>query len=111
MLWYNKNMKQYAEHDRVGLCHALRNDEIYTRVFSGGYPYLKDGILLRSNSAAPIYSYGKNYKKSGKKFAMFVWTTNSSESEIEKMFKSLVKDVSDEKIEQVLEDGSFVYLD
>ena len=67
--------------------------------------------MLRSNNTAPIYSYGKNYKKNGKKFAMFVWTTNSSESEIEKMFKSLVKDVSDEKIEQVLEDGSFVYLD
>ena len=103
-------MKQYAEHDRVGLCHALRKDEMYVRTFSGGYPYLKNGVLLRSSSVAPIYSYGKNYKKNNKKFAMFVWTTNSNEAEIEKMFKSLAKDVRDEKIHQVLEDGSFTYL-
>ena len=104
-------MNQYAEHDRVGLCHALRNDEIYTRVFSGGYPYLKDGILLRSNSAAPIYSYGKNYKKNGKKFAMFVWTTNSNASEIEELFSTLLKQVTKEKVAEVISEGSFIYLD
>ena len=103
-------MKQYAEHDRIGLCHALRKDEMYVRTFSGGYPYLKNGVLVRSSSVAPIYSYGKNYEKNNKKFAMFVWTTNSNEAEIEKMFKSLAKDVRDEKIDQVLEDGSFIYL-
>ena len=104
-------MKQYAEHDRIGLCHALRKDEMYVRTFSGGYPYLKNGVLVRSSSVAPIYSYGKNYEKNDKKFAMFVWTTNSSETEIEKMFQSIVNGVNEEKVEQVLEDGSFVYLD
>ena len=103
-------MKQYAEHDKVGLCHALRGDDIYIRTFSGGYPYIKDGQLTRSNSSQPIHYYGKNYEKNDKKFAMFAWTTDSSETEIEKMFQSLVKDVNEEKVEQVLKDGSFVYL-
>jgi hypothetical protein len=104
-------MKQYAEHDKVGLCHALRKDEMYVRTFSGGYPYLKNGILVRSSSVAPIYSYGKNYEKNDKKFAMFVWTTNSDSTEVEKTFKSLLKNIGDEKIDQVLDDGSFIYVD
>ena len=104
-------MKQYAEHDKVGICHALRRDDMYTRTFSGGYPYFKNGLLIRSSSLEPIYSYGKNYEKDGEKFAFFVWTTNKNESDIEKLFKSLLKSVSKEKISEVASDGSFVYLD
>ncbi len=104
-------MKQYAEHDRVGICHALRKDDMYTRTFSGGYPYLKNGIIVRSTSLEPIYSYGKNFEKDGKKFALFVWTTNKNESEIEKLFKSSAKKIDDEKIDQVASEGSFAYLD
>jgi len=104
-------MKQYAEHDKVGLCHALRKDDIYVRTFSGGYPYLNNGVLVRSNSLKPIYSYGKNYKKKGDKFALFVWTTNKDQSEIEKLFKSLAPKITSEQIDQVSTDGSFIYLD
>lgn len=104
-------MKQYAEHDKVGLCHALRKDEMYVRTFSGGYPYIKDGQLTRSNSSQPIYSYGKNYKRHNKKFAMFVWTTNSSASEIEELFSTLLKKVTKEKAAEVISEGSFIYLD
>lgn len=104
-------MKQYAEHDKVGICHALRRDDMYTRTFSGGYPYFKNGLIVRSSSLEPIYSYGKNYEKDGEKFAMFVWTTNKNERDIEKLFKSLLPKVDSEKIAQVASDGSFVYLD
>ena len=111
MLWYNKYMKQYAEHDRVGICHALRRDDMYVRTFSGGYPYFKNGLLLRSSSVEPIYSYGKNYTKGKQKFALFVWTTENSQEAIEDKFKKLVKTISKEKIAQVADDGSFIYLD
>ena len=103
-------MKQYAEHDKIGICHALRKDEIYVRTFSGGYPYLNGDILLRSSSIKPIYSYGKNYEKGDRKFALFVWTTNSNQSEVESLLESAAKDVTDEQIDQTAGNGSFIYL-
>jgi hypothetical protein len=84
---------------------------MYVRTFSGGYPYIRDGIIVRSNSLQPIYSYGKNYAKNGIKFAFFVWTTNSDKTSVENMFDSLVKTVDKKQLEQVSSDGSFAYLD
>jgi hypothetical protein len=104
-------MKQYAEHDKVGLFHPLRGEDMYVRVFSGGYPYLNNGLLTRSSSVKPIYSYGKNYEKGDKKFALFVWTTNSNQQEVEQLFKSSLSKVTDEKIEKISSNGSFDYLD
>lgn len=104
-------MKQYAEHDKIGVSHPLRGDDIYTNVFSGGYPYLKNGLLLHSTPSNPIYSYGKNYEKKDGKFSLFVWTTESDQSKIENLFKKSVKSVTAEQIAQVSERGSFVYLD
>lgn len=103
-------MKQYAEHDRVGLCHPLRGDQMYVRVFSGGYPYLRNGAIVRSDSINPIYSYGKNFEKNDKKFAMFVWTTNNDQSAIDTLFNSLLDKVDNDKIDQIATDGSFIYL-
>lgn len=104
-------MKQYAEHDRIGISHALRKDDMYFRTFSGGYPYLKNGILVRSNSIAPIYSYGKNYTRGESKFALFVWTTNGDQKEIEKLFDLALTKVTASHIAQVSSDGSFLYID
>lgn len=104
-------MKQYAEHGRLGICHSLRADEMYTRVYSGGYPYIKGGVIIQSTSLAPIYSYGKNYKKNGKKFAFFVWTTEKDASQIEKLFKEKLSSVTKEQIAQVDSNGSFIYID
>jgi hypothetical protein len=104
-------MKQYAEHGRVGICHALRLDEMYTRVFSGGYPYLKNGLIIQSNSLTPIYSYGKNYEKSKKKFALFVWTTEKDVKVIEAMFADTLKKVTNKQIDEASDNGSFAYID
>jgi len=104
-------MKQYAEHDRIGICHALRGDDMYTAVFSGGYPYLRDGMVVRSNSKAPIYSYGKNYEKDGTKFAFFIWTTESDESKITQQFEQSLDEVTDQQLSQVSGNGSFCYID
>lgn len=103
-------MKQYAEHGKVGICHSLRTDNMYQRVFSGGYPYLRSNLIIRSSSLEPIYSYGKNYEKNGKKFAFFVWTTEKDSSVIEKQFDSLLDKVTNEQVTQVSNDGSFIYL-
>lgn len=103
-------MKQYAEHNKVGICHSLKKDDMYVRVFSGGYPYMKEGIIVRSNSVEPIYSYGKNYEKNNIKFAFFVWTTNSNQSEIEDLFESLLPKVTDSELAEVQGKGSFVYI-
>lgn len=104
-------MKQYAEHDRIGVSHPLRADDMYTNVFSGGYPYLKNGVLVNSTPSNPVYSYGKNYEKNAEKFSLFVWTTESDASKIEALFESLVDSVTDAQIAQVVDRGSFVYLD
>lgn len=104
-------MKQYAEHDRVGICHALRRDEIYKRVFSGGYPYINNGLILRSSSLKPIYSYGKNYEKFDVKFALFVWTTEDSQQKIEELFESVLENVAEEHVAQVTDNSSFAYID
>lgn len=103
-------MKQYAEHDKIGICHALRGDDMYIRVFSGGYPYVQGDVLLRSNSSNPVYSYGKNYEKNGHKFALFIWTTEKDMSVIEDRFEEAVNEVTDEQMEQVAGFGSFTYL-
>lgn len=103
-------MKQYAEHNKVGICHALRGDDIYVRVFSGGYPYMRSGVIMRSSSVNPVYSYGKNYERNSSKFALFVWTTEQSASVIEDMFEKTLEQVTDEQIEQVASYGSFLYI-
>lgn len=103
-------MKQYAEHDRVGICHSLREDEMYVRVFSGGYPYLKNGLIVRSNSIDPIYSYGKNYIKNDKKFALFVWTTEKNVAKIEELFNQTLDSVTKTQINQISSNGSFAYV-
>lgn len=104
-------MKQYAEHNRIGICHALRGDDMYVRVFSGGYPYLKDSLILRSSSISPIYSYGKNYEKDNKKFALFVWTTESDQSKIESLFEDTLLRITDKQLLEVSHKGSFTYID
>lgn len=104
-------MKQYAEHDKIGICHALRSDGMQTRVFSGGYPYINNGTVVRSDSANPIYSYGKNYEKNGNKFALFIWTTEKDESIIEDLFNKTLDEITDKKIEDVADYGSFSYID
>ena len=103
-------MKQYAEHGKIGISHALRKDEMYTRVFSGGYPYMKNGMITRSSSSVPVYSYGKNYEKNDKKFALFVWTTEQDVSVIEDLFNQTLEKVTDKKIDQVEDYGSFSYI-
>jgi len=103
-------MKQYAEHGKVGICHSLKNDDLYVRVFYGGYPYLKNGVLVHSSKASPIYSYGKNYKKNDAGFAFFVWTTEADKSKIENLFESLLPKVTDNDISQILNQGSFTYI-
>ena len=83
---------------------------MYKRVFSGGYPYFKGEMLVRSSSVEPIYSYGKNYEKFGKKFGLFVWTTNGDEELVEKLFEASLKNVKKDTVSQVEKDGSFLYI-
>lgn len=104
-------MKQYAEHGKIGICHALRGDDMYTRVFSGGYPYIKNNIIVRSNSSTPIYSYGKNYEKKKNKFALFIWTTEKGVEVIEDLFEKTLSKVTDEQIAEVTSYGSFLYIE
>jgi hypothetical protein len=104
-------MKQYAEHGKVGVCHALRSDDMYSRMFAGGYPYIKDDVLVRSSVGGPIYSYGKNYEKNDEKFALFMWTTESDSSKVEETFTQALNNVKEEQITTVLSGGSFSYID
>jgi hypothetical protein len=103
-------MKQYAEHNKIGVCHSLREDNMYVRTFSGGYPYISNGVILRSSSTQPIYSYGKNYEKDDKKFALFVWTTINDQEKIKEAFDSVASSVTDDQISQVSQKGSFIYI-
>lgn len=104
-------MKQLAEHGRVGICHSLRGDDMYKRVFSGGYPYIINNVVTRSTPSRPIYSYGKNYEKYDKNFAFFVWTTEDDSNLIEEMFNTYLGIVTPEQVDQILDNGSFTYVD
>ena len=103
-------MKQYAENNKIGVCHSLRNEDMYIKSFSGGYPYLDNGAIARSTAEKPIHSYGKNYEKDGKEFALFIWTTNGDAKEVETLLDKASKKVTDKNIESITEKGAFIYL-
>lgn len=104
-------MKQYAEHDRVGVCHRLRNDGLYSRAFAGGYPYIKSGIITRSTKAQPVYSYGKNYTNSVGQFALFVWSTESDKEKVEKRLDQVAETVTADAVSLAATEGTFTYVD
>lgn len=104
-------MRQFAENGRIGICHSLRGNDLYIRVFSGGYPYINNGTIVRSSKNAPIYSYGKNYVLNDKEFALFMWTTEEDSSVVENIFDNTVQSVTEEQVDQIADNSSFVYLD
>lgn len=104
-------MNRYAEHDRIGVYRTLRSDGLTVKKYTGGYPYLKGGIIVQSTEKAPIYSYSKNYQNDAGKFSLFVWTTNNNREEVEARFSQASNRVTKDKINNISDLGSFAYLD
>ena len=104
-------MNRYAEHDRIGVYRVLRNSGFTIKKYTGSYPYLKNGIMVESSEAEPVYSYGKNYKNDVGEFSLFVWTTNKNKKEVEDRLDQASNRVTVDKINGTSTIGSFVYLD
>lgn len=67
---------------------------------------------MRSSVSEPIYSYGKNFKKHGKEFSLFMWTTEKDQAKVEAHFDKVVKELKREQIMEVLNNiKSFSYVE
>jgi hypothetical protein len=103
-------MIKYPEKNRVGLFRKLRSDEWLVNHYSGGKPYKDGHLIVRSSVVNPIYSYGRNYKKFGKEFSLFIWTTESDIAKINTHFESVIRNIKQEDI-NIKTSDRFVYLD
>jgi hypothetical protein len=103
-------MREYAQHNRVGIFRKLRHEGFLVQHYSGAYPYKKGNIILKSSVLEPIYSYGNNYKKHGIEFSLFIWTTESDIAKVEKTFDKAVKDITRDDLKKI-DNKRFVYLD
>lgn len=105
-------MRKYPEWNKVGLFRKLRHEGWLVQHYAGGKPYLKGNIIVRSSVLEPIYSYGHNFKKFGKEFSLFMWSTESDIAKVTKHFESVAKNIKREDF-NVLDQLSdrFIYLD
>lgn len=104
------DMKQYAELNKVGMCHALRGTDLYVKSFAGGYPYLDGDEVKRSSEKEPIYSYGKNYELDGEEYALFVWTLEKDGNKVSKALDEASKKVTEENLRDISGAGNFKYI-
>ena len=105
-------MKKYAEANKPAIYRKLRSQGTLVRKYIGGYPYSRGGLLMRSSVTEPIYSYGKNFKKFGKEFSLFIWTNEADQAKVEKHFDKVVKQLDRTQIIEVLNNiKSFSYVE
>lgn len=96
-------MRAYAEHNKVGVYRKLRASDVLIKDYGKrGLPYLKGGILVRSTVQHPIISYGKNYKRFGKDFSLFVWTTEQDKELVIGRLDVIAKALNRAEIMQVI---------
>lgn len=105
-------MRNYAENNRIAVYRKMRIDGLQVKKFTGGHPYLNNGLLMRTSETEPIYSYAKNYKKFTKEFSLFVWSTSSDQKAVEKQLDKVIKSLKREQIIEVINKiKSFAYVE
>lgn len=105
-------MRNYAQHNRVGIFRKLRHEGFLVKHYAGGYPYQNGKLIIKSSVINPIYSYGNNYKKYGTEFALFIWSTESDIAKISKLFDDVVKGLTKADIKHFNDTKDrYVYLD
>lgn len=77
-------------------------EDMQVKKYVGGYPYLDNGMLQHSSLTEPMHSYAKNYKKHGKEFSLFVWSTEKDPVIANDMLDKALKSVTREKVMQVI---------
>lgn len=95
-------MKQYAEADKPAIYRSMRINGVQVKKYTGGHPYVQNGMFMRSSLAKPIYSYAKNFTKFKKDFSLFIWTTEYDVDRIENLFDGVVKNLKRQQIVEVL---------
>lgn len=104
-------MARYVEAETPAIYRKLRSEGVLMRSYTGGYPYSRGGLLFRSSITEPIYSYGKNFKKFGKEFSLFIWTLEKDQTKIEKHFDKVVRRLKREQVIEVINNiKSFSYV-
>lgn len=105
-------MSKFVEANQPAIFRKLRAKDILVRSYTGGYPYSQGGLLMRSSISEPITSYGKNFKKFGKEFSLFMWTTDSDQAKVEAHFDKVLKELKRDQIMEVLNGiKSYSYLE
>lgn len=105
-------MKKYVEVNTPAIYRKLRSDGVLKRSYTGGYPYLSNGVLMQSSIARPIYSYGKNFKRFGKEFSLFMWTNERNQDSVEDHFSKVAKSLRRDQIMSVLNNtNGFLYVE
>lgn len=104
-------MAKYAEAEMPAIYRKLRSEGVLVRSYTGGYPYSQNGLLMRSSIMSPIYSYGKNFKRFGKDFSLFIWTLESDQAKIESHLDKVATGLNRSEIMEVLNNiKSFSYV-
>ena len=74
-------MKKLVENNKVIVGRRFRSNDLTTSCFSGAYPYMSDGALMRSTKETPIYCYSTNVQVDGEVVGATIWTTNPNGDE------------------------------
>lgn len=105
-------MRKYAEIDKPAIYRKMRINHVQVRTYTSGYPYSRNGLLMRSSAAEPVHSYAKNFTKFKKEFSLFMWTSERDQSKVEAHFDKVVKGLKREQIMEVINNiKSFSYVE
>lgn len=50
----------------------MRGDDMSIKVQATGYPYMKNGIILKADLTHPVIRYAKNYNIGNKRFSLCI---------------------------------------
>lgn len=83
------------------------------RKYTANRTYTINGITDVATEQTPVYRYAKGYERSGARFSLFIFTTESDANKIEALFDTTAKKLKKTEISQALAKASssdFVYI-
>lgn len=69
--------------NQLAIWLPMNTDELSIKAYGAGYPYLENGIVMRSSLTNPVTRYAKNYTKSKKQYSLCIITNEPDVKKIE----------------------------